>query len=403
MQTARSLRVKRVAFFAALAVLAAAGAYYLAITRDYRNLDFFTFWLSGRFLGSRLDPYDPGLWRAAHLQYGSTNFIERTFLYPVWMSVVSLPFGALPPQLSYGLWMLVSTAAVITAVIVAGSPYTKQIPFRLLAAFIPSVFLFFPVFVGLYYGQNQGLSILILALTLALWDRKKWLPGGMILAVLIIKPQMGLSIIFLLGCWLFYKRRWDGIAGIALGGLLLTGISLILDPDWISRWMGVASNKFSSSMGDSATAWGIARSICGIYGPCMLSIGTVLVLLLFAIYLLILPKLSHLSAVEAGGVAIAVGLLLPPYLITYDMAILIIPIICLAMRFASRGTADFWVAVFPLAITVLSVVVVVISTNYWHPGGLSGMVGHTVITLTVLAVDIGTLLRPLPAFLQHKP
>lgn len=267
---------------------------------------------------------------------------------PPFFAWVFVPLCLLPYTLSFAVWSLLGLACLGLSLVSTGA--RNPVPC------FGWALTWFPVIAAVTFGQNSLLSLGLLSLTCLLWRRGRRLAAGMVCSLALYKPQLVLGVGFL---WLLeWRRDWRTLAGLALGGAVLVGLSLWLLPE-SSRHYAELSRKVIP---------GIARQeafpLWHAHTP-------------RAFWLLLLPGqpvldeiLSFLSA-AAGLVAflhfrrnlrgetdllfagaICLTLWISPHAMIYDWAILLIPAVLLwEKRPDCRGRwkvlfAAIWIATF---------------------------------------------------------
>ncbi len=99
-----------------------------------------------------------------------------------------------------------------------------------------SVLTCFPFINNLEQGQGSGITIFSIAVGIALLRRRRDLPAGLALGLLVLKMQW-LPILLLV---LLFKRRWRTLAGVALTtGVLLAMSYLVMGTGWIPGFLDV--------------------------------------------------------------------------------------------------------------------------------------------------------------------
>jgi len=183
-----------------------------ASTDAARPTDFTVFWAAARLAlaGQPLAAFDPqALFAASGLPgVGSANYV---WLYPASFQVALMPFGALPFALALPAFIAVSATAYALAV----RPPASVLPglWRLMLA-SPTV-----VIACVYVGQNSALWTA--GLVAGLWAMRggKFAAAGLAIALLTMKPHLGL----LIPVALIAARQW-AVIGWATGfALLITG------------------------------------------------------------------------------------------------------------------------------------------------------------------------------------
>jgi hypothetical protein len=212
------------------------------------------------------------------------------------------------------------------------------------------------VYLGLMTGTIAALLLAFLTLALFFFETKRQFWGGFALALLALKPPL-LTVVILLGLWLLIRRNWRAIAGGLVGGLALLGIGLIQDIHWVSKFMGAGGNLLSMRVGNQPTILSYTRLACDGNMNCAMTAYIVIVILLATLFAWILWK-NHakLTPLMAFSLAIPLGVLLPPYLWSYDYALLVIPICYVAFELVRRRESYLFATLFLLVLDLLAMI-----------------------------------------------
>lgn len=281
----------------------------------YLHGDYIQYWLASRALIDGWDPYDPAVWRAMHERVvGSDFFIVpgAGFSYPLTTAVAALPFAVVGVALSAPLWFVAQIGSAIAGLVtlqrrIAHRPSGRQLALLLgLGAFIQ------PAFVLAGDGNIARFLPGILAFGLALLVSGSAFAGGVVLGLLVLKPQ--LFIVFGPAVLLFVapsaRLRLAGGAAATVATLLV--ISLVLRPSWIQSWL--AQSIHVQGVYGQTNLWGDL-------GPGWFAwvVAAASVLALLAWWWVRRPP--FLTATSA---ALALSLYLAPYAGDYDRAVLLI-------------------------------------------------------------------------------
>jgi hypothetical protein len=138
-----------------------------------------------------------------------------------------LPFiflSRLPYTWSFVLWMLVAAALYVSGMRLAWKS-TRHLPDKAWKTALLVGITFVPFLLeGIAGGQVTGFAFFWLALAVFLDFRSRAFLGGVALSFCLYKPTFLLLIIPML----LFTRRWRMLAGFALGGALLAGVSVPL-------------------------------------------------------------------------------------------------------------------------------------------------------------------------------
>ena len=98
----------------------------------------------------------------------------------------------------------------------------------------------FPIFATISFGQNSILSLLLMSMTYALWQKNKRLEAGLVGSLLLFKPQLVLGIGLL---WVLdFRNSWKSLIGLATGGGVLAGLCFWLLPDASRAYIDLVRN-----------------------------------------------------------------------------------------------------------------------------------------------------------------
>ncbi len=177
----------------------------------------------------------------------------QTRLYPSTQSAGLLPFNHLPFELLL-YWpisqLTYRTALIVWALINVGfvfliarllAPYTQAL--RQLTGVPLALYLlaFYPVIYVLGEGQDSLIFLLLLVLSLRALDAHHSFLAGLILSLACFKFHLALLIAFFV---FFLVRKWRALAGFAVGGILLGGISVsMVGPNFAPSYLAMLRNQ----------------------------------------------------------------------------------------------------------------------------------------------------------------
>ncbi len=320
----RTAAVRTVAVAISCAALAVVG---LALSgwpaSKYLHGDYIQYWLASRALLEGRDPYDPVVWQAMHeAVVGSDFFIlpGAGFSYPLTTAVAALPFAFIGVAQSAPLWFVGQTGSAIAGLAtlqrrIAGPPTSRR-----LALLLGLGALMQPVFVLAGEGNIARFLPAILSFALASLLSGRPFAGGVVLGLLVLKPQ--LFIVFAPAILLFVapSSRVRLVGGSAATVATLLAISLVLRRGWIQPWL-VQSLHVQGQYGRS-NLWGDLD-----YGWAAWVVAAASLVALLAWWRLRRPPLP-----TAAAAALALSLYLAPYANDYDQAVLLV---CLAAYLAA--------------------------------------------------------------------
>ncbi len=321
---------------------------------DYVNNGFFTFWLSGQMNWTDAHPYAAADWVAGHHANGATWIPNQIFPYPLPLALIMAPLGLLPIQQAYILWGVLSQMLVAVSILMLSTSW-DGLNRRLFAVFILIAVIFNSNIHLMLLTGTIG-SLFLIFLTAALYFKQKnWdVAAGMALALMALKPPF-LTIVVLIGLWLLLRRNWKMIGGVVFGGLALLGIGMAQDIDWVAKFRGASENLFNLRLGNQPTIISYTHLMCNGELTCAVWLYIFVVLVLVGLYIwLVWKKRDTLSPLYVFSAAIALGVLLPPYLWSYDYVLLVIPLCTICFELLRRKRGYVYALLFLLVLDLLS-------------------------------------------------
>lgn len=321
---------------------------------DYVNNGFFKFWLAGQMTWTPAHPYSLEDWEAGHRLNGSTWMDEKRFAYPLPLALLMSPLGLLPIETAYILWvfaaqLLIAGCLLWLATHWEGLNRRLYVLFLLVAAALNG-----NIYLGLMTGTVAALFLVFLTLGLFFIEKRCDLRAGFCLALVVLKPPL-VTILALLGLWLLFSRRWRVIGGMALGGLSLLVVGFLQDPQWLQKFLGTGDSLLGMRLGHQPTILSYARLACGGNLTCAMT-GYALSALAFVVLFAWILWKNHakLTPLMAFSLAIPLGVLLPPYIWSYDYTLLVIPVAYAAFELVRRQRTYIYATLFLLVLTALS-------------------------------------------------
>jgi glycosyl transferase family 87 len=157
------------------------------------------------------------------------------YLNPPVLAWILTPFALLPFSIAFGVWLVASTVALAASARLCGTGWLGVL----------SAFAFLPVFVALGTGQVAPLVLLALVVMVRLERSGRWAEAGALLAILTVKPQLGL----LVPVALLAAGRWRPVAvaaglGIAVGLATFLTFGLAGTGAWLSAVRSFSDNPY---------------------------------------------------------------------------------------------------------------------------------------------------------------
>jgi len=293
---------------------------------DYPNSDFFSFWLAGRLILSHQNPYLANEWINGHHLFGADWISDPTFLYPLPLAFIFLPFGLLNIYQATVFWVWISQVMLLIVVLlllplfgVDGKHYILPI--------VTGIILFRPIVSLLLYGQIGAFLLLTVVVASIMWDKKRWIWGGIIISLSVLKPNIGIPMLALISVYLFFRKYYQGFIGMLLAFIMMAVMACVYNPNWIWEYFEVLKSKQAQTFGYTPTIWGLAAFVSQFNLSTTLLTGSFITLPLLVMYIIIVTKLKGITPLEAVSFSVIIALLITPYLWPYDQIILVFPIV----------------------------------------------------------------------------
>ncbi|GGZ28204.1 glycosyltransferase family 87 protein [Asticcacaulis endophyticus] len=247
------------------------------------------------------------------------------FFYPPPFLLICLPFALVPYGWAVCLWLTSTTAAAIITLKRWASTFADTHRLGVLP------FLAFPaLWINIGNGQNAGLTTAIMTGGFMCLNRRPLLAGA-IWGLLVIKPQMGLALPFILAA----AGRWKAFAATGVSaiiyGLITTAIlgsdswGAFMDASSLARQTleeGLVGHGKMQSLFAMARHWGLPS--VGAYGFQLTGAITAITIVVMAI------RKHRPTAAALAALTGAATPLLSPFLLDYDLLILALPLIWIA-------------------------------------------------------------------------
>ena len=292
----------------------------VTILGDPYQMDFVSYWAGAQLAvaGNPAGAYDVALHRAVEL--GAIPLHGALpFAYPPCFLLLIAPFGLLSYPVAAFDWVLLTFAAYCAAL----RRWAPAMPWLALS--------FPPLLVNVITGQAGFLTAALLIGAMALLPKRP-LAAGILLGLLIVKPQLGL----VLPLALLAGREWRAIAGAAASSIGLVVLSILIF-GWApyQAWLGNA-DFIASIASEGLAGWHRMASVYGALRMAGLASGAAWVIhaavamAAAGAACLIWYRKADLGA-RAGALAAATALA-SPYLFVYDTLILVVPFLWLVGR-----------------------------------------------------------------------
>jgi hypothetical protein len=298
----------------------------------YRHGDFVQYWIAGHALLETVDPYDPATWRALHERFDSQGheiIAGFGFFYPPHVAVAALPFALLPIGLAAPLWFVAQTGSAAAALFALGRRLFIVRPRRDLVLLAALVVILQPAYVLAGDGNVTRFLVGIIGGGLALLLAGLPLAAGAVFGFAAVKPQ--LFFVFAPALLLFTDARDRArlVFGATASAGALVVAALMLQPDWLGRWVEQAT-RLQGTYGRT--------SLWGLFAAEERWIAVVVAVAALAI-LLAWWRIRRPALPVAAAAALALSLFLAPYAVPYDQAVLLVGVVVLIAMIAEFPAA----------------------------------------------------------------
>ena len=325
---------------------------------DFRNSNFFVFWLAGKMISSAQDPYNAVQWAAGHDAYGVTWRPNETFLYPLPLALVVAPLALLPLPTAYFAWQLLSQGLIALVVWILLRERPEARFQRLFLPLVVFLMFFGPVYLTLQVGALGAFTLLAVGTAIWAWDRRASFAAGALLALTLLKPSQGVPIALLAAVWMVARRDWKGLLGLIGGMIALLLLGMLADPLWIVQFAHSSQTLVQETLGQQSNLVSYGYLACGHGLGCTWILGGLAsALVLSACGVLLWRWQSVLSPWEACNIIIPMAFVSTVYLWSYDQILYVIPIVWITMVLLERTNSYVPPFVFILVLVFISFIV----------------------------------------------
>jgi hypothetical protein len=294
--------------FSVLFVIIAIWAAYIVYSKPM-VIDFLAYWAAARLAlaGQIARVYDVAAHQAAEQVIAPING-WLPFAYPPPFLLVVTPFGLAPYWAAFALW--VGSSGALFALVARRNgplPYAISHP-----AFLTNVLI----------GQNGLITASLFMGGLTILRRNSILGGG-ILGLMIIKPQLALLLPFAMVA----GRQWRAIAGAVISAALAATIAFAVFGAVAYEGFFKILPFFTNGMAKGRWPWNEMVSVFAFlrYFDVPQNPALVLHSLVAVAAIVMVCRAWWHDLDERDGILATATLLIPPYLLTYDALLLVIP------------------------------------------------------------------------------
>ena len=327
---------------------------------DVPNSNFSFFWLAGRMILDGQNPYDETQYLAGHDANGMDWRPNNIFPYPLPLTLFCIPLGFFSMQTAYVFWQIVTLLLIALTIYILLRHWQDKSHHNMLVPIFFFLLFWGPLYLTTHAGTFSVFSLLVLLGAILLLEKDKSLWAGIILALTMLKPPQGLTILLLAGVWFLARRDWKAIIGVAIGGLVILIVGLIQDPQWIQKFLGAGDAVMARTLGVHSNVWAFAYLACDGASPCSTLLGGTLSLsLLGGASLLLWRNQAKWSAWEAMNVIIPVGFVSTIYLWAYDQLPYILPIVWIVGTLTQKQRNIILAFIFLILLDLISIFAIV--------------------------------------------
>ena len=327
---------------------------------DVPNSNFSFFWLAGRMILDGQNPYDETQYLAGHDANGMDWRPNNIFPYPLPLTLFCIPLGFFSMQTAYVIWQVVTLLLIALTIYILLRHWQEKSHHNMLVPIFFFLLFWGPLYLTTHAGTISVFSLLVLLGAILLLENDKSLWAGIILALTMLKPPQGLTILLLAGVWFLARRDWKAIIGVAIGGLAILIVGLIQDPQWIQKFLGAGDAVMARTLGVHSNVWAFAYLACDGASPCSTLLGGTLSLsLLGGASLLLWRNQAKWSAWEAMNVIIPVAFMSTIYLWAYDQLPYILPIVWIVGTLTQKQRNIILAFIFLILVDLISIFAIV--------------------------------------------
>jgi len=289
-----------------------------------------------------------------------------------------VPLSLLPLPVAGAIWTTVCEVSLVVSIpLLLGATRSNQSA-TVRVVMLLGALAFRPFIASLVNGQMVPVLLPILAGSAYLYSRGQSFWSGVLMSLLITKPNLFPLFFIALGLLLLVRKDWSGLGGLAAGGGALLVTSWIISPGWLFRWLRVGVDKTTRVFG-TPTLWGLSYELVGgtLWTP--VAAGVAILLSLLTLVLVFRWRKEWLSAL---GLALCASLLVTPYMLAYDQILLLLPAVTAAVYGQNRRPSKLaiWLGIIVILPWVLFLLAIAHGFDQW-----SALV--TIVTVIYLFVS----------------
>ena len=321
----------------------------------------------------------------------STGSVNPGYPYPLWTVIVMLPFSFLEKQAAMNIWLLCNLLMLALSFALLISNFDWEVNPVLFVMTVSLAGTFLPVLSSLGLGQITILSLLILALIIHFFLRKRWTWLGIMLGLTFIKPQVMPLLTGFLLLWALLNRRYQILLGFGSVLFVLVAISAPFASSPKQIIGGGIEDHLVNYIVRSSSIWGLLLNF-GFSWVIPLVVSIALLLWLGWNWLPFLRGQEHSTnhPIFLFSAAVIINLIILPYSWIYNLVLLLLPFgysLSLALKLKGKARAVWQILLF-LVLQPLTIIVYLVFNGY------SGTQAYQIIPALVLLLMM--------LYLEHK-
>jgi hypothetical protein len=357
---------------------------YILFGQDFRG-----YYAAARVLLAGGNPYDYN--QLAPVLQSITGWMgNNPYYYPPWFAWFFIPFTVLPFEAARIAWMIANLAAWILGLWQLGKllNWPKKGWQRWLF-FLLLTYLF--AWITWRYEQIGIILFCLLVSTLIAIRRRNWPLTGIILALLLIKPNVMLIPLVALSIWLIKQGKWQPVVIMigTIAGLFL--VSTLATPDW---YQPLLKPGFGSGLTNELDGPGkivatrlnstILDFLAWLHINGGIRMGIYVVATITALGILGLCICRSSSLLQVTAMALIVSYAITPYDVQYDFPPLAFALSwCLAITLSNWQPRLHWVSI--------TMCIFIFSIPFWERP-----VSEAYFIVLAIAVLLGLTFRAIP-------
>ncbi len=250
------------------------------------------------------------------------------FVNPALMAWLIQPLATLPLQTGADLFIALNVAAMAVSSTILARRVSPALGRPLAVCLVITAVFSLEAGTGILLGQSDGLMLLAATLAVEAADRNRPVLAGLLLAPLLLKPQL----IWLLPPTLIVARQWRLLATVAaaavivvLGSIAVAGPAHLLD----AVGLVTASSYAHLDLQSNSIPALIARPLAS--NPAAWAVATLLAVVAIGFMWRLRGRLRE-NPIATVALGIAVSVLLSPHLGDYSLMLLAVPLAVMAPR-----------------------------------------------------------------------